>query len=96
MSKKASPRHATLRIIALVTVVIIFAEAFGYVWVRSQWHLTTQSIAKERVVHRKLIKKNKKLKAEQTLLKSPRELTRRAREELNLRHPTPKQTLHIN
>ena len=79
-----------------ITVVILFCEAFGYVAIRTRCHLTTKTLASEKLAHRRLTEVAKQLNVELALLKSPREITRRARNELGLRRPTPQQTLHIN
>ena len=95
MGRKSPGTSHGLRTILVATVAIFFLEAFGYVWVRSQCHLTIKALAAQKLRHRDLAQINKQLKVELALLTSPRKLEKRAREELNLQRPTPEQTLHI-
>jgi len=95
MSRKKFLISPAMQLAVLLFLAVLLAEGFTYTWVRSRCHLTNRSIASETILNQKLVKTRKRLKVELAHLKSPRQITGRARKELGLKRPTQDQILRL-
>jgi len=95
MSRKTPFFSPAVQLAGLLFLAVLLAEGFTYTWVRSRCHLTNRAIASELLLNQKLVKTRKRLKVELAHLKSPRQITHRAKTELGLKRPTQDQILRL-
>lgn len=95
MSQHKSMMTPVMQLAFLLFLAGLLAEGFTYTWIRSRCHLTSQAMASETLQNQALLKTQKRLNVELAHLKSPRQISERARAELGLGRPSLEQILRV-
>ena len=93
--KKRIKQSPILTTAYLVLMAVFIGELFFSAWCREQNRKISSDIIKQTQTTERLLGMQDKLKIELAVLKSPRRITRIARDRLGLITPTPDQTLVI-
>jgi len=90
--KKRIKRNPLLALAYLMLMVLFIGELLFAAWCREQSRTIDTDIIKQNQIAKQLADMQDKLKIELTVLKSPKRITKIARERLGLITPTPEQT----
>jgi len=93
--KKRIKRNPVLTMSYLVLMAVFIGELLFSAWCREQSRIVDTDIIKQTEIAERLSDMQDKLKIELAVLKSPKRITKIARDRLGLITPTPKQTIVI-
>ena len=93
--KKRIRRNPVLTVVYLVLMALFIGELLFSAWCREQSRIVDTDIIKQTQMAKELAEMQDKLKIELAVLKSPKRITKIARERLGMITPTPEQTLVI-
>lgn len=93
--KKRIKRNPMLTMAWLVLMAVFIGELLFSAWCREQSRIIDSDIIKQTQITERLSGMQDKLKIELAVLKSPKRITRIARDRLGLITPTPQQTMVI-
>ena len=93
--KKRIKRNPVLTVAYLVLMALFIGELLFSAWCREQSRIVDTDIIKQTQIAKELADMQDKLKIELAVLKSPKRITKIARERLGLITPTPEQTMVI-
>ena len=93
--KKRIKRNPVLTVAYLVLMALFIGELLFSAWCREQSRIVDTDIIKQTQIAKQLADMQDKLKIELAVLKSPKRITKIARERLGLITPTPEQTMVI-
>jgi len=93
--KKRIKRNPFLTMSYLVLMAVFISELLFSAWCREQSRIIDTDIIKQTQIAERLSDMQDKLKIELAVLKSPKRITKIARDQLGLIRPTPKQTIVI-
>ncbi len=93
--KKRIKRNPILTLAGLVLMALFIGELLFSAWCREQSRIIDTDIIKQTQIAERLADMQAKLKIELAVLKSPKRITKIARERLGLITPTPEQTMVI-
>jgi cell division protein FtsL len=93
--KKRIRRNPVLTVAYLVLMALFIGELLFSAWCREQSRIVDTDIIKQTQIAKELADMQDKLKIELAVLKSPKRITKIARERLGLITPTPEQTMVI-
>ena len=93
--KKRIKRNPILTVSYLVLMAVFIGELLFSAWCREQSRIVDTDIIKQTQIAEKLLDMQDRLKIELAALKSPKRITKIARDRLGLVTPTPKQTIVI-
>lgn len=93
--KKRIKRNPILTMSYLVLMAVFIGELLFSAWCREQSRIVDTDIIKQTQIAERLSDMQDKLKIELAVLKSPKRITKIARDRLGLITPTPKQTIVI-
>ena len=93
--KKRIRRNPVLTAACLVLMALFIGELLFSAWCREQSRIVDTDIIKQTQIANQLADMQDKLKIELAVLKSPKRITKIARERLGLITPTPEQTMVI-
>lgn len=93
MKSKGSDNRFSLIIFFFLFVFII--EFYGFAWSRTQHRATGYAIMKQSSEHKALVSRQKNLKIEVAVLKSPQRIERIARNRMGLSTPGQNQILTV-
>jgi len=95
-SKKKRIKHSPILTMAyLVLMAVFIGELLFSAWCLEQSRIINSNIIKQTQIAERLSNMQDKLKIELAVLKSPKRITRIARDRLGLITPTPNQTMVI-
>lgn len=94
-NKKRIKRNPILTMAGLVLMALFIGELLFSAWCREQSRIIDTDIIKQTQIAERLADMQAKLKIELAVLKSPKRITKIARERLGLITPTPEQTMVI-
>jgi len=93
--KKRIKRNPKLTLAGLVLMAVFIGELLFSAWCREQNRIINADIIKQTQIAEQLADMQDQLKIELAVLKSPKRITKIARERLGLITPTPDQTMVI-
>ncbi|CAB1081540.1 hypothetical protein D1AOALGA4SA_9190 [Olavius algarvensis Delta 1 endosymbiont] len=93
--KKRIKRSPALTAVYLLLMAVFIGELFFSAWCREQSRIIETDIIRQAQIAERLSDLQDKLKIELAVLKSPKRITKIARDRLGLITPTPEQTLVI-
>ena len=93
--KKRIKRNPILTMSYLVLMAVFIGELLFSAWCREQSRIINSNIIKQTKIAKLLSNMQDKLKIELAVLKSPKRITKIARDRLGLITPTPNQTMVI-
>ena len=93
--KKRIKRNPVLTMAGLALMAGFIGELLFSAWCREQSRIISSDIIKQAQIAERLADMQDKLKIELAVLKSPKRITKIARERLGLIRPTPDQTMVI-
>ena len=93
--KKRIKRNPALTLAYLVLMGVFIGELLFSAWCREQSRIINSDIIKQTQIAKQLADMQDKLKIELAVLKSPKRITKIARQRLGLITPTPDQTMVI-
>ena len=93
--KKRIKRNPILTMACLALMAVFIGELLFLAWCGEQNRIIDSDIIKQTQIAEQLSDMQDKLKIELAVLKSPRRITRIARDRLGLIRPTPEQTMVI-
>ena len=93
--KKRTKPNPVLTLAYLVLMAVFISELLFSAWCREQSRIISSDIIKQAQIAERLADMQDKLKIELAFLKSPKRITKIARERLGLIRPTPDQTMVI-
>jgi cell division protein FtsL len=92
-TKKRKQRNPKVTIACYLLLLAFFSELGFFAWCRVQYVGVKYEIQEQTTKNRKLLAMQDNLKIELRRLKSPRRISKIAREQLDLVTPTPQQTI---
>ena len=93
--KKHIKRNPVLTLAYLILMAVFIGELLFSAWCREQSRIINSDIIKQTQIAKQLADMQDKLKIELAVLKSPKRITKIARQRLGLITPTPDQTMVI-